>query len=240
MRNSQKTSQASAGGVMLSRLINSWVRILIAIAILGFAFGLSSCNKKTNESSNAARVARGFGVSPIPESVHSFQPGGQESVYLGSTGRIFVSSEYSSKFTEAMRALVSATMTPESLGEVEIDKVFLRAYVEIDSAGKVIASSSRVEIEIHDEFTGQKDEEGEIPPVIIRVQALEGQARNGRAEITFRDTYGTLQFKGNYEIPTQANLNSATFRGEFRFQNNNGRFGDGLSFEIATCGFFRC
>jgi hypothetical protein len=161
-------------------------------------------------------------------------------VYLSSTGRIFVQSQYEQLFTEAMRALVSATMEPEYLGRVAVDQVFLRAYVETDQSGNVIPSSSRVEIEIRDEWTGQRDPEGVIPPVIIRVQALNGIARDGQATIVFADSYGNLEFSGRYENPTQNNLNSATFRGEFKFHNSNGRRGNGLAFEIATCGFFRC
>ena len=184
-------------------------------------------NKKSENNHIERRLARGTGAQ-LP-AAQSGQFGYQQSV-----GRIFVNSQYAQEFNGFFAALISATLDPKDLGYIDPQNgVRFKGYVEIDAFGRGLVGSSRIQIEIHDSFTGQMDQGQKIQPILIDVPLVSGNAYNGVAELVFQDQHGWIRLSGRFK-------NGQNFTGELSFANQNGREGSGVSFVISTCGFFRC
>jgi hypothetical protein len=194
-----------------------------------------SCQKESHNAGEIKRrESRVQSINPNLPAPFENQRGQNHFIYNQSTGRIFTDARYSAEFNGAIAALVSATVSESDLGYVSpLSGVKLKGYVELDGQGRMLPSNSQILIEIHDEFTGQVQNGGIIPPIKIAVAGASGYATGGQAQLKFEDQYGWILLKGTY-------TNGGRFSGYLSFQNFNGREGEGLSFEIETCGFFRC
>jgi hypothetical protein len=207
--------------------------LLLALLVTMVAF---SCQKGSNNSGGAisqrnSRVQVNSNNLPSPYQNETSQGSFR---YTQSTGRIFTEARFANEFNGAIAALVSATLQPEDLGYVNpLSGVKLKGYVELDHQGRMLPSNSQIKIEIHDEFTGQSQNGVTIPPIIISVPGASGFASGGQAQLRFEDQLGWIQLNGTYG-------DGGRFFGVLSFQNSNGRSGENLSFEIETCGFFRC
>lgn len=197
---------------------------------------LASCqNSRKSNSLDPRPVTRGQGAAQLPQGYES-QNGTNQFYYTQATGRIYTEAQYRSQFQGTMLKLLSATINEEDVGDIDpLTGVQLKGYVEVDTAGQLIVGASMIEITIKDSYVGDKLADGEIiKPIVIRVPARSGTATNGQAQLRFEDSYGSISMVGTYDNQTKK------ITGTLSFQNNNGRGGESLKFEIETCGFFRC
>lgn len=206
------------------------------LAVIMVAVGLNfSCQKESNNAGEIKR--RESRVQPTNNNLPApfqNQIGQNHFVYNQSTGRIFTDARYAAEFNGAIAALVSATMRDSDLGYVSpLSGVKLKGYVELDPQGRMLPYNSQILIEIYDEFTGQVQNGVTIPPIKIGVGGSSGYATGGQVQLKFEDQYGWILLNGTYQ-------DGGRLTGSLSFQNYNGRQGEGLSFEVETCGFFRC
>lgn len=210
--------------------------VSLAIVVLVAVLGVSCQKSKTSTGAirhHAARGNNGVGGATLPAPFDQ-QTGQSQMVYSQSSGRIFTEARYSTEFNHAIGGLVSPTLSPEDLGYISpLDGVRFKGYIELDSRGQVLPTNSLIQIEIYDEFVGQSEGGITIQPFIFSVPAKSGSASNGQFQLRFEDGYGYIQLDGQF-------TNGGKASGFLSFDNKNGRSGEGLSFEIETCGFFRC
>jgi len=209
-------------------------KLLVTIVIGSMV--IFSCQKGSNKSggSLSQRTARAQVNSNNLPSPYQNQTSQGSFRYTQTVGRIFTDARFANEFNGAIAALVSVTTQPEDLGYVNpTSGVKLKGYVELDDQGRMLPSNSQIRIEIHDEFTGQSQNGVMIPPILISVPGASGFASGGQAQLRFEDQYGWILLAGTYR-------EGERFSGVLSFQNSNGRSGENLSFEIETCGFFRC
>lgn len=204
----------------------------ILIMLMGLSLMLAACGKKkdSNEATvTAAREARaGANSSGTLPSGQAYTPGTEVAVYAQDS--------YYNQFNQAIKVLVSATMDPSNVGNVDNrNGVKLRGSVTINtSTGRIDTANSKIELSIQDDL---KNSDGELyQPIVITVLGTSGTAMNGQVNLTFSDQYGSINLTGTYD--------ANTFRGNVNFQNAksyNGLSGGTLgSFEVPVCGFFKC
>lgn len=114
--------------------------------------------------------------------------------------------------TNAVLALVSATISPQSFGN--ICKVNFSAVLQFDSAGNIVPSGSTVLIQIVDDWVGQVLNGKTIAPYEIEfTNAASGvyNRASGAFQATFSDAYGSFILTGT--------VSGATATGSVYFQN---------------------
>ncbi|MCS6839132.1 MAG: hypothetical protein NZ480_09880, partial [Bdellovibrionaceae bacterium] len=138
------------------------------------------------------------------------------------------------EFNHAIRSLLSATLDSNDIGQVNpFDGVRLMGYIEFDDRGQLISGRSFIRIEVHDSFVGQVQDGHRIEPIVIQVPVTAARFVSGyQFEVRAEDQHGWILLQGIDQY--------GRFVGQLSFRNTNGRWGEGLSFEIETCGFFRC
>ncbi|MFN7824572.1 MAG: hypothetical protein ACK5P6_04340 [Pseudobdellovibrionaceae bacterium] len=198
----------------------------------------SACGKKSKDEGSVgqARIARETGAANLP----------RQAFTGAAPGAVATSDQYASTFQEAVKALVSATVNPDEVGQVSNrNGVILYGDIQIDGAGNV-TNQSKMMLEIRDSYVGQTGSDGKVIEAIRIAMALStspnqrSYVRNGQAELFFADQYGWIRLKGTYD--------GSWFQGsEVEFQNSTiyqggsaprGGFLGG--FYVQTCGFFRC
>jgi hypothetical protein len=187
------------------------------------------CNKGADNSTsvNQRTSSRNAGLNPAQVQTGS---NGQY-FYTAATGRVYTASQYAQEFSQAMGGLVSASIG--KYGNIPLDGVKLRGYIEVDPSGNIITGRSFLSLEIRDDLTGQVEDGQQIPPIYLNIPASGGRAYGGTATITFSDSYGSVTLQGYYT--------GSQFSGNLSYQNTtNEHSGSGLQFDIQTCGFFRC
>jgi hypothetical protein len=196
---------------------------------------LSSCQKGSGDQTAQIRhrtartqVGPGTGLSPgSGQSSDAFlinQP----------SGRVYVDSQYSREFNGFIKSLISVTLDPEYVGLVDpVNGVSIKGYIEFDNQGRMLPSQSQIQIEIRDEFTGQTYDGQVVPSILIRILGSEGYATNGQFHLQFLDDHGVIILAGSYQ-------NGGQILGTLSFKNNNNTEGEGVSFAIQTCQFFKC
>ncbi len=170
-----------------------------ALVVIGLS--LSACAKKDG---GAVRVAgrttsTGTGISQgnIPNTCANANM---------TVGKIY--DPYNSPNFEAqVKGFVSATLDPQSLGTISgnindrtgIDMI---GSFQFDSAGKLVAASSKVLIKIFDSYVGQVYNGQTIAPYQVEFsQAKEGMIdRTTRQfQVKFQDGYGEITFQGTFD-----------------------------------------
>lgn len=186
------------------------------------------CGKKNDDSVNVASrsVNRGGALQTTAN---------QSAYYTGVPGKVYSDPAYAEAFSEAMRRLLSASIDEKYIGSIGINDVVLKGYIEFDGYGALVAGKSVMSLEIRDSFVGQNQDGQTVKPMVITLPATGGQITGGQARLTFGDSYGTITLNGTY-----TNGANGQYSGTLSFQNNDGGSGEGLSFQITTCGFFRC
>lgn len=208
---------------------------IVLLLVITFSCMMSCQNSKKSNSLDPRPVTRGQGSAPVPQGFES-QNGTTQFYYTQAVGRIYTEAQYRSQFNSTIIKLLSATMEADEIGEIDAQTgVELRGYVEVDTNGQIIAGPSLIEITVKDSFVGDKLADGStIKPIVIRVPARSGSANNGRAQLRFEDSHGSISLVGTFDNQTKK------LTGTISFQNTNGHSGQNLGFEIETCGFFRC
>ncbi|MBX2996760.1 MAG: hypothetical protein KF681_18220 [Bdellovibrionaceae bacterium] len=195
---------------------------LVLMALMSVTVG---CNKKSDDGvSIGSRTAR---TNSIPNQYNA-----QGYYYTAATGRI--SGNYD--FESATKTFLSPTISPESIGSIDSNSVFLRGYVEVDYSGNVIANRSSISIEIRDSYAGGNDNGQTVPAIHVNMQAASGRAYGGQVDLSFRDNYATVRMVGTFSNVSGGNQ----FTGQITFQNNGAYQQTWGNFQIDTCGFFRC
>lgn len=144
----------------------------------------------------------------------------------------------------AIQSFVSGFMNPSELGQVQ-GIVFEGSvtgngvYQAVMGQGQAqIGPQSTFGMLIYDSYVGQKDSQGQaIPPISVYISpekggTASGSIQGGQAQVVFQDRYGSIILVGQ--------VNPQVFQGEIQFQNNGGSSGSLGTFQVATCGFFRC
>lgn len=181
---------------------------LLIGALMLTMIGLTACGKKKDSTSRVAdgRQVRGSGqVGTMPN-------GSQQSGYLVSN---------SQQFQELVKTLVSPTLDPQFLGQVDpYSGIRAAGAIELSANGS-IRSSSAFRLEISDSYTGQVIEGQTIQAYLINLgngsgtwqgQIVNGSVPNGSANIVFQDQFGTLRINGSW--------NSSYFTGTVTFRNS--------------------
>ena len=200
---------------------------MAAIALMFLAVGCNNKGADNSASIGQRNLGRGGALQTVAN---------QSAFYTNSVGRVYSDAAYADAFSGAIRRLVTASIDEQYVGTVgATDAVKLTGYIEVDSYGNVVAGKSAMSLEIRDSYAGQVQDGKTVPALVITMPVTSGRALNGSSTLTFSDNYGSITLNGTF-----TNGSSGQFSGTMSFSNTNGGSGQGLSFQIATCGFFRC
>ncbi len=201
---------------------------MLKLAIVAMALATAvACNKKTEGASvSAGRDARVSGTSGLPT--------GQGSSAGTQSAQINFSQSQAATMKQAVQILVSTTIDPLSVGDIQ--SVEVSGNVGVQNGTGQVLSDSTLQIVIRD--NAQSSDGTVLEPIVIRIRGASGTAVGYQANLVFSDEYGTITVTGTY--------NQSTFTGNVRFSNTagngfNGSKTGGLGqFTIPTCAFFRC
>ncbi len=200
---------------------------LLKILVVSFALAITvACGKKGSDGASvSARDARVTGAGILPQGVGA--PGAIASIQFSAAQQVTVN--------QNAKILVSATMNPEALGDVQ--SIEVSGNIGVQASGQV-TNDSAFQIVIKDSYVGTTSGGDVIQPVVIRVSNATGTAYNGQVNMTFSDSYGTITVTGSY-------VNGSNFTGSVSFRNSAGGVNGVLqgtlgSFNVQTCSFFRC
>lgn len=221
---------------------NSHLKMAAAVAGLALLFvSGAGCKKSSNDNTQAVQARDGRASVAPPTPISTNPQTGQ--TYTTASSYVTTDSGNNAAFQTALKSLVSGQMDPQYLGNVSAtDGVILRAYIEVDQSGHVVPQTSRISIEIRDEYANQTDSAGNrIPPVTLTLPASSGYAYNGKAQLVFTDSIGRIEIYGSYS-------NGGSFSGNVWFANTrkfdgstvNAQLSGLGNFQVQTCGFFKC
>lgn len=213
-------------------------RKLMTLLMLSLVF-LGACDKKKSKSS-PARAARGVVSQPFQTQPPNNQ---QQPLYPGqgfNTGSewVYLQSNDTYSFTEAIRGLVSASMDPQELGHVSnYGDVALIGYIDMNQQGTINPSNSRLRIEIWDDYARA----GSASEIALQFNALSTYNYNGnQITLVFQDAFGEITVYGQFN-------NQSDFYGTVSYRNKQSyaggtNYASGTigSFQVPYCGFFRC
>lgn len=210
-------------------------RQFLMLAMMTVMLTAVGCKKSNDNTQSSARATGRAATAPVTSATSA---SGTQTTY------VVADSNSSSAFQANIKNLVSAQLDPQYLGYVSpTSGVLLRAYVEVNTSGQVVTNTSRMTMEIYDEYTNQVDSSGNrIPPVTMTLPAVSGYGYNGQFQITFQDSFGRIEMYGNFN-------NGGALTGQVFFANYRNFDGTassassltGLgSFQVGTCGFFKC
>lgn len=213
-------------------------RKLMTLLMLSLVF-LGACDKKKSKSS-PARAARGAVAQPFQTQPPNNQ---QQPLYPNqgyNTGSewVYLQSNDSYGFTEAIRGLVSASMDPQELGYVSsYGDVALIGYIDMNQQGTINQSNSRLRLEIWDDYARS----GSASEIALQFDALSTYNYSGnQITLVFQDAFGEVTIYGQFS-------QSSDFYGTVSFRNKqsytgNANYASGTigSFQVPYCGFFRC
>lgn len=177
---------------------------LLLGALLTISLGMAACAKK--DSSSDVRVAGRGGV--VATATTSGLPANTATCNNGQTGTGSLQTT-----TNAVLALVSATIDPQSFGT--ICRTNFSASLRFDSAGNVVNSGSTVLIQIVDSWVGQVYNGKTIQAYEVQfANAVSGTYNRsaGSFDVTFKDDYGYFKISGQ--------VTGATATGTVYFQND--------------------
>jgi hypothetical protein len=197
------------------------------VALLFAVVAFSACAKKKDDYEVRGNRTQQAGPSLLPT--------GQGSLAGRQSAQVTLPNQ--AQLDDAVKILVSATFSPESLGNVR--SIEMRGQVTVDPrTGAVQNSNSNISLVIVDSLVGTVADGREVQPIQINLGNATGVAANYNANLTFADQYGTISINGTY------NLN--TFQGTVTFANTQGNGFNGRKsgtlgqFSIPTCAFFVC
>lgn len=211
-------------------------RKLMTLLMLSLVF-LGACDKKKNKSS-PARAARGAVAQPFqPQPPNTQQPLYPGQGYKTGSEWVYLQSNDTYGFTEAIKGLVSASMDPQELGYVSnYGDVALIGYIDMDQQGTINQTNSRLRIEIWDDYARS----GSASEIALQFNSLSTYSYNGnQMTLVFQDAYGQITVTGQFTqsdfYGTVSFKNSQSFAGSASYAS--GTIG---SFQVPYCGFFRC
>jgi hypothetical protein len=133
---------------------------------------------------------------------------------------------------DAARKLVSVTITdPNSIGAIR--QVTIQGQVYVDrQTGAVNPASSVIQVSVYDDKVNTIENGQTVGPIQVTLKQGTGSAVAYNANLTFSDSYGSIQISGKYDMNY--------FDGTVSFSNSNGTNGTLGSFHMQTCSFFVC
>ncbi|AHI06140.1 hypothetical protein BDW_08200 [Bdellovibrio bacteriovorus W] len=179
--------------------------------LLFVALGLSACAKKEG---SATRVAgRSNGAAPIPNTPNTCSQG------QSNVGKIYGTSY---NFENDVKGFVSATLSPDQLGQIGYDinsptGIDLYGSFQFDSNGQIVAQNTNVKIRIFDSYAvAYNGQPAMVQPYQISAeQAYSGSIQRSGSmssfNVTFKDEYGEFTFSGNVNQSGIAN-GTVTYR----------------------------
>ena len=207
----------------------------ILLATIAMAFALSACGKKKNDDQAAVSAARETRANTNTDGVlpsgNAYQPGSEVTVEMEDS--------QAAVFNQNIKVLVSATMNPEDVGNVDNrNGVKLRGEIGLNCGaganGSLKAADSKIQLTITDD---KRDSEGNLyQPIVIKVVGSSGSINNGNVNLVFADDYGSITLTGY--------ISGSTYTGNVNFQNTkayNGRSSGTLGrFVIPSNNIFIC
>lgn len=197
---------------------------------------LTSCgeNKKSGTTVTSAARAAVPGGNPSLIPIYGGYSLGQ--------GKIYTEPQYGREFSDEVKAVVSAYIDPENVGDVNpTDGVSFRAYVESGTTNGVNATNSGFEMDIRDSHSirGVNDNGEKLEPIRLGASAVAMNVTNNSAVVTFKTTGAEYVFEGTFD--------QSNFTGAVKYRNLTSfsgaapaRSGVLGGFQIPTCQFFRC
>ncbi len=211
-------------------------RKLIMLLMLSLVF-LGACDKKKSKSS-PARAARAPVAQPFqPQPPNTQQPLNPGQGYNTGSEWVYLQSNDTYGFTEAIKGLVSASMDPQELGYVSnYGDVALIGYIDMDQQGTINQNNSRLRLEIWDDFARS----GSASEIALQFNNLSTYNYSGnQMTLVFQDAFGQIIVTGQFTqsdfYGTVSFKNSQSFGGSTSYAS--GTIG---SFQVPYCGFFRC
>lgn len=169
-------------------------------AIMALSLGMTACAKKDGSSVRVAARGGAVNANSAPSDAASCNNS------VAGTGQLNASSN-------AVLALVSATISPQSFGT--ICRTNFSAALKFDSSGNIVSSGSTVFIQIVDSWVGQATTEGKtIKPYEIQFSNASSGVYNrssGGFQAVFTDEYGSFAITGT--------VSGATATGTVLFNN---------------------
>jgi hypothetical protein len=211
------------------------INLLLVFILSGLVF-LNACDNKKSGRSAPGRAARGGNT--VPFNNQSGIPNSQNPSGTSTSQWAYVLSNDANQFFQSVRGLVSASMDPQELGNVNNNgDVAIIGFVDMNQAGSINAANTRLRLEIWDDYA----QSGQASEIAIAYNSLASSTVNGsHVELVFDDNnYGRILISGDYD--------QATFYGSVSFQNHKSF--DGVTapaagvlgnFQVPVCGFFYC
>lgn len=188
-------------------------KVILSVMVLA-AVGLTGCGKKKDNSSSVVdgRGARAGVNGGVNSGGVATPNGSQQFGYLQGNG---------SQFQELVKTLVSPTLDPQFLGQVDpYSGIAAAGQIELSRDGS-IRPESAFRLEIKDSFVGPVGDGSVIEPYLINLSNGQGtwqgqvdnygKVPNGTANIVFQDNFGTIRINGTW--------NTTYFSGTVTFRN---------------------
>lgn len=169
------------------------------------------------------------------------------------SGRILAENGQEVQFEQAIKGFLSATVSPDQVGEIGYGDVMFQGQIYFDASGNALPQkqvqlngasqlmNSGIRIEITDSYTDDVDEQGNyIEPLSVQIPLKSGYAKGGQVQLIFEDQYGVLEMTGRYSSPTSnfeglvKATNKTAVQGTSPFVGHLGKF------SIPVCQFFSC
>ncbi len=213
---------------------------LLMLFMLSLIVVLGACEKKKNNTSPSRTVRGGadqpYQTQPVYPGTQQPSPGNNSGYNIGSEW-VYLQSNDTYGFSEAIRGLVSASMDPVELGYVSpYGDVALIGYIDMNQQWAVNQANSRLRIEIWDDYARA----GSSPEIAIQFNSLSSYNYNGnQITLVFQDSYGEIIISGQ--------ITQSDFYGTVSFRNTQSFAGGAQHasgvigyFQVPYCGFFRC
>lgn len=209
------------------------LRMLPLFVVVGALLQLG-CDSPQTKSGQGARIVR-FGSGP--------GLGGQGG--NGQTSQWIPIQPYNSNMYASVQAFVSAFMDPNSVGTINNSgDVFIIGYIDRNQQGQVNYATSAIRIEIQDSYARS----GQDVPISLEIDQLSYAVANGNSvQLVFEYQPNNSSASGANQIIIEGEMGQSQFSGLVRFSNgssyssqSNPTSGVLGTFQVATCGFFRC
>ncbi len=209
------------------------IKLLTLLMLSGLLF-LTACDKKKSGRSSPSRVARGG----TPQTYNVQNPNVQDP-NIANTGSELadVRSNDSYGFLQAVQGLVSASMDPQELGNVNSSgDVWIIGYIDMDQQGNINQANSVLRLEIWDDYARS----GSASEIALAFNNLQSYSYNGnQINLVFEDNYGQIIVSGDYSqydfYGTVSYRNTVSYDG-----NSTPAAGVLGTFQVPVCSFFRC
>lgn len=204
---------------------------------------LTGCDPaQKSPRSSPARVARGGPTTNVQNGNNTgnptgFNQGGNYTSGNSSSQWAYIQGNDPNSFYRTVQGLVSASMNPEELGNVNSNSdVAIIGFIDMDQNGNVYPANSRLRIEIWDDYARS----GSASEIALAFNSMASSNYSGnQIQFHFQDEFGRITVTGqvsqNNFYGTVSYQNAKVFDGSSNYAS--GTLG---TFQVPACGFFRC